>query len=411
MLLALFTISGGIHLTGNLLATPLTNLAFLVAGTILATFIGTMGASMLLVRPLLRANSERKYARHTVVFFILLVCNAGGLLTPLGDPPLFLGFLRGVPFSWTLGLWPQWALVVGLILLIYLVVEVHWYRREPADTHRWDRQDYVPMRISGTPNLFLFGLVIFTVLMSSHLRLLGESIHFPFIRELVLLVLTIVSVKLGPKGARAANHFAWAPIIEVAVLFAGIFATMIPALALLQAHGRSIGLSEPWQYFWASGGLSAFLDNAPTYLAFATTAQGQFGAETIGELTSTQLIMEHTAAPANFLAAISCGAVFMGALTYIGNAPNLAVRAIAEHYGLRVPGRRGSNPRTGVDVFLKSHTVLEFFPPECQPELGISPFPMFRSSSTTRNRSWATNGFCRNTTAGSCANSPRSRSE
>ncbi|MFH0916313.1 MAG: sodium:proton antiporter [bacterium] len=341
LLLALYTISGGVYLTGNLVASPRHNLSFLLVGGVLASFIGTMGASMLLIRPLLRANSERTHTRHTAVFFIFVVCNLGGMLTPLGDPPLFMGFLRGVPFTWPLRLWPQWLLMLGLTLIAYMAIEVYQYRREPAEALRWDKADYVPMRLAGGINLLFFALVIITVLFSGPLGRAGETLHFPFLREVALVALTILSVKVGPRGPRAANHFRWTPMVEVAVLFAGIFATMIPALALLQARGDAIGLSQPWQFFWASGGLSAFLDNAPTYLAFTATVQGQVGAATVGALTSTQVVPGLGLAPAEFLIAISCGTVMMGALTYIGNAPNLTVRAIAEHSGLKMPSFLG----------------------------------------------------------------------
>jgi len=337
VLFALYTISGGIYLTGNLVATPRTNLAFLATGAVLASFIGTMGASMVLVRPLLRANSERTRARHTVVFFIFAVGNIGGMLTPLGDPPLFLGFLRGVPFAWTLGLWPQWLLGVGLVLAVYMAVELHFYRKEPEQARRFDLEDYVPMRLKGAINILLLVLVILTILLSDLLMRIGEAVHFPFLREVILVALAAVSVRFGPRGPRAANHFSWAPMVEVAVIFAGIFATMIPALALLQAHGESIGLSRPWHYFWATGSLSAFLDNAPTYLAFTSVAQGQVGVDTVGALTASQVVPGLGFSPADFLSAISCGAVMMGALTYIGNAPNFAVKSIAEHSGLRMP--------------------------------------------------------------------------
>jgi Na+/H+ antiporter NhaD/arsenite permease-like protein len=337
LLFALYTISGGIYLTGNLVATPRTNLAFLATGAVLANLIGTMGASMVLIRPLLRANSERTHARHTVVFFIFAVSNIGGMLTPLGDPPLFLGFLRGVPFAWTLKLWPQWLLGVGLVLAAYLSLELYYYRKEPAQARRFDLEDYVPMRLKGTVNIVLLALVIAAILFSDPVLKVGEIIHFPFVREVILVVLVVVSLTLGPRGPRAANSFSWAPIVEVAVVFAGIFATMIPALALLQAHGESIGLSQPWHYFWATGWLSGFLDNAPTYLAFASVAQGQVGAATVGALTASQIVPGLGFSPADFLTAISCGAVMMGALTYFGNAPNFTVRAIAERSGLRMP--------------------------------------------------------------------------
>jgi Na+/H+ antiporter NhaD/arsenite permease-like protein len=337
LLLALFTVSGGIYLTGNLVATPRVNLTFLAIGAVLASFIGTMGASMVLIRPLLRANSERKYSRHTVVFFIFGVSNIGGLLTPLGDPPLFLGFLRGVPFTWTMRLWPQWLLATVLVLVVYAVLELRYYRKEPAPARRMDEADYVPMRLAGGLNILFLVIVIAAVLFSGPLGDAGDAIHFPFVREVVLVAIVIASLTLAPRGPRASNHFAWGPIVEVAVLFAGIFATMIPALAILEARGGSIGLTEPWQYYWASGGLSSFLDNAPTYLTFASMAQGQMGLSTVGALTSTQVVSGLTVAPAHFLAAISCGAVMMGAITYIGNAPNFAVKCIAEHSGLKMP--------------------------------------------------------------------------
>lgn len=362
LLLALYTISGGVYLTGNMVATPRVNLAFLLTGAILASFVGTMGASMLLIRPLLRANSERVYSRHTVVFFIFAVSNIGGMLTPLGDPPLFLGFLRGVPFEWTLHLWPQWLLGVCLTLVAYMAVEFRQYRREPAQARRWDEADYVPMRIKGSLNLLLFVAVIVTVLLSGPLEHAGDAAHFPFMREVILVALAVISVKFGPRGSRAANNFRWAPMVEVAVLFAGIFATMIPALALLQANGGSLGLSQPWQYYWVTGALSSFLDNAPTYLAFTATAQGQLGVSTVGALTAGQIVPGLGFSAAEFLTAISCGAVMMGAITYIGNAPNLAVRAIAEHAGVKMPsffGYMGYSIAILVPIFLI--TTLVFF--------------------------------------------------
>jgi Na+/H+ antiporter NhaD/arsenite permease-like protein len=337
LLLSLFAISGGIYLSGNLVAKPRNNLAFLAIGAVLASFIGTMGASMVLIRPLLRANSERTHAKHTVVFFIFAVSNVGGLLTPLGDPPLFLGFLRGVPFAWTFRLWAEWLLVVALVLAAYMAFEAYYYRKEPPGALRMDAADYVPMRLKGSINLLFLALVIVTVLFSGPLNRAGEDIHFPFIREVILVLLAVLSLKLGPRGARKSNHFHWSPIIEVSVLFAGIFATMIPALALLQARGGEFGLNQPWHYFWASGGLSSFLDNAPTYLAFTSVAQGQVGVDTVGALTSAQVLPSLGFSPAAFLAAISCGAVMMGAMTYIGNAPNFAVKCIAEKSGLKMP--------------------------------------------------------------------------
>ncbi len=341
LLFALYTISGGIYLTGNLVATPRVNLSFLAIGALLANLIGTMGASMVLIRPVLRANSERTHTRHTVIFFIFAVSNIGGMLTPLGDPPLFLGFLRGVPFAWTLGLWPQWLLAVFLVLAVYLAVETLAYRKEPAKALEYDAKDYVPMRLRGGVNVLLLGLVIIVILASEALMDFGETIHFPFVRDLLLVLLAAISVRFGPRGPRASNHFCWDPIIEVAIIFAGIFATMIPALALLEAHGASTGLTQPWHYFWSTGLLSAFLDNAPTYLAFASVAQGQVDVASIGALTSEQIVPSLGLAPADLLTAISCGAVMMGALTYIGNAPNFTVKCVAESSGMKMPSFLG----------------------------------------------------------------------
>jgi Na+/H+ antiporter NhaD/arsenite permease-like protein len=337
LLTALFTISGGIYLTGNLLGTPLTNVGFLVVGAVLANFIGTTGAAMVLIRPLLRANSERHHARHVVIFFIFVVANIGGLLTPLGDPPLFLGFLRGIDFFWTMRLLPQWATTVGLTVAVFAVVDYRAYRKEAAKTIREDLADYVPMRIAGKVNILFLGGVIVAVLLSKPLAHLGESIHFPFLREVIMVAMVFLSLRVGPSGPRKANHFSWAPIQEVAIIFAGIFAAMIPALAILKARGGELGLTEPWHFLWSTGVLSSFLDNAPTYLTFTSTAQGYLGINEMSGLMGSAVIDSVGWAPAAFLAAVSCGAVFMGANSYIGNAPNFMVKSIAENSGLKMP--------------------------------------------------------------------------
>ena len=244
ILSALYVISGGIYLTGNLIATPRTNIGFLVTGAVLASFIGTMGASMVLIRPLLRANCERRHARHTIIFFLFAVSNIGGMLTPLGDPPLFLGFLRGVPFGWTLGLWPQWLLSVGLVLAVYLVLEYYYYRKEPAGGPAHGRGRLRAHAVEGEhQHPPVCPRHRDRDLLRESRRAWARTISFPFVREVILVILAIVSLRLGPRGPRAANHFKWAPIVEVAVLFAGIFATMIPALALLEAKGASIGVA------------------------------------------------------------------------------------------------------------------------------------------------------------------------
>jgi Na+/H+ antiporter NhaD/arsenite permease-like protein len=314
LLAGLFVISGGILLRGDLMATPATNAGFLALGGVLASFVGTTGASMLLVRPLLQTNSERTRVKHTVVFFIFIVSNVGGMLTPLGDPPLFLGYLAGVPFTWTFRLWPQWALMVGVLLAVFFVYDSVQFAREPLAAIRRDRTQVEPLHVRGVLNVvWLAGVVLAVALLQA-----------PW-RELVIVALAAVSMKLTPHRIRRDNGFSAGPMIEVAVLFAGIFLTMIPALDLLRLRGAELGVRAPWQFFWASGTLSSFLDNAPTYLAFLALGQG------------LRLPGEIVGVPAAILAAISVGSVAMGANTYIGNAPNFMVKAIAEEAGVKMP--------------------------------------------------------------------------
>src|SRR5205814_631478 len=296
---------------------------------VLASVIGTTGASMLLVRPLLRANSVRFPKAHVFVFFIFVVANAGGLLTPMGDPPLFLGFLRGVPFAFTLRLWPAWLLTSGALLLLFFIVDSSIFRREdlerPGDLDKIAVEHQVPVSIAGKHNLALLAGILCVLLAAGSFR-----IH-PLARDAGIFAILVLSLVTTPKRLHEENGFTWHPITEVASLFAGIFATMIPALAILNARGGELGLTEPWQYFWASGALSSFLDNAPTYLTFASAASGTLGtnSENLGEL----LLTERGAA---LLEAISVGSVFMGANTYIGNGPNFMVKAIAEQGGVRM---------------------------------------------------------------------------
>jgi len=328
---ALFVISGGIVVRGTLAGTPGLNTLLLAAGAALASMIGTTGASMLLVRPMLRANSVRALKRHVFVFFIFVVANGGGLLTPMGDPPLFLGFLRGVPFTWTLRLWREWLFVNGALLVLFYIVDSTIFRREdlarPGDLDRIAVEHQVPVSIAGKQNLLYLAAVVAVLLASGTLRL------HTLVQDAGLLAVVALSWWTTPRDLRKENGFGWAPIVEVAALFAGIFATMIPALAILNARGSQLGLTHPWQYFWASGALSSFLDNAPTYLTFASAASGAVGtsAENLGEL----LLGERGVA---LLEAISLGSVLMGANTYIGNGPNFMVKAIAEQGGVRMPG-------------------------------------------------------------------------
>ena len=314
LLAGLFVISGGILLRGDLVATPATNTAFLALGGVLASFVGTTGASMLLVRPLLQTNSERTRVKHTVIFFVFIVSNIGGMLTPLGDPPLFLGYLAGVPFTWTLRLWPQWGLMLVTLLAAFFVFDSVQFAREPLAAIRRDRSQVEPLRVRGGLNVVgLVGVVLAVALL-----------HAPW-RELAIVALAAASLALTPHRIRRDNGFSAGPMIEVAVLFAGIFLTMIPALDLLRLRGDELGVRAPWQFFWASGVLSSFLDNAPTYLTFLALGQG------------LRLPGEIVGVPAAILAAISVGSVAMGANTYIGNAPNFMVKAIAEEAGVKMP--------------------------------------------------------------------------
>src|SRR5437868_9756930 len=285
---ALFVISGGIVVRGTLAGTPGLNAVLLGIGAALASLIGTTGASMLLVRPLLRANSVRALKAHVFVFFIFVVANAGGLLTPMGDPPLFLGFLRGVPFTWTFRLWREWLFANGVLLILFYIVDSTLFRREdlarPADLDQIAVAHQVPVSIAGKRNLVFLGGVVAVLLASGTLRL------HPLVQDAGMLAMVALSWWTTPKGLRAENGFSWSPIVEVAALFAGIFATMIPALAILNARGSQLGLRDPWHYFWASGALSSFLDNAPTYLTFASAASGALGtnAENLRELLATE---------------------------------------------------------------------------------------------------------------------------
>jgi Na+/H+ antiporter NhaD/arsenite permease-like protein len=314
LLAGLYVITGGILVTGDLEATPATNTAFLALGAALASFIGTTGASMLLIRPLLQTNRERARVKHTVVFFIFLVSNIGGMLTPLGDPPLFLGYLQGVPFAWTFRLWPPWLFMVVVLLGVYFVWDRRAYARETRSAIARDRREVEPIRVQGGLNgLGLAGVVVAVALL-----------HAP-VRELAIGVLAGLSLWRTPRRVREANGFTSYPMVEVAVLFFGIFLTMMPALEILRLRGKQLGVTEPWQFFWAAGTLSSFLDNAPTYLTFLALAQGLGGRdEVVG--------MSHA-----ILTAIAVGAVAMGANTYIGNAPNFMVKSIAEEAKVRMP--------------------------------------------------------------------------
>ncbi|GMG90738.1 sodium:proton antiporter [Cupriavidus metallidurans] len=345
LLTALYVVAGGICVRGNLHGTPKLNTGILALGTLLASIMGTTGAAMLLIRPLLRANDNRRHVAHVVVFFIFLVANAGGALTPLGDPPLFLGFLKGVDFFWTMrNILPETIFMWVLLLALFYVIDRHYYlnREEELPVRQDPTPDSRGIRIEGKVNFVLLLAVIGLVLMSGLWKpgivfdVMGTDVPLPAVlRDVLLVVVTVASLIVTPHVARAGNEFNWEPILEVGKLFAGIFLTIIPVIAMLKAgtdgafagviRAVSDGNGQPIDsmYFWATGVLSSFLDNAPTYLVFFNTAGGD---------PATLMTRD-----ASTLAAISAGAVFMGANTYIGNAPNLMVKAIAESRGVRMP--------------------------------------------------------------------------
>ncbi len=368
LLFALFTIAGGILIMGNLHGTPATNTALLAIGTLMASFVGTTGASIIMIRPVLRANDSRRHNVHVVVFFIFLVSNIGGSLTPLGDPPLFLGFLRGVDFFWTTThLLPETALAVAILLAAFYALDTWFYRREEGMPSLKDPTPDRDIKLYGKVNFVLLGGVIVAILMSASWKpgiafdILGSKVELQnLVRDVVLLALAGLSLKLTPNPVRAGNEFSWGPIKEVAKLFAGIFVCIIPVLAMLQAgrNGAFSGLvalvtnpdgsHNTVAYFWMTGLLSSFLDNAPTYLVFFELAGGDPKVlMTTGALT---------------LAAVSAGAVFMGANTYIGNAPNFMVYAIAKDRKVKMPSFFGYMAWSGailIPIFLLQ-TVIFF---------------------------------------------------
>ncbi|MES2752216.1 MAG: sodium:proton antiporter [Pseudomonadota bacterium] len=343
LLLALFTVAGGIYLEGNLHDSAFTNTALLAVGGCMASIVGTTGAAMILIRPLIRANDDRRYNAHVVVFFIFLVANIGGALTPLGDPPLFIGFLKGVDFFWTTKyLWQETLVVGGIVLAIFMVIDVYLHHREGRFPRRKDPTPDSPLKLHGKINLILIAVIIAAILMSAQWKpgiaftVAGVTLELQdLLRDAIFVIVAIASMKLTRGEDRAANGFSWGPIQEVAILFAGIFICIVPVMAMLQAGPQgpfaallglvtnADGSNNAAAYFWLTGILSSFLDNAPTYLVFFQLAGGD-----------PQVLM---AAKSATLAAISSGAVYMGANTYIGNAPNFMVYAIARQSGVKMP--------------------------------------------------------------------------
>ncbi len=375
LLWGLFTISGGIYVGGSLAGTPRVNITLLLIGTFMASLIGTTGAAMVLIRPLLRANQWRRNKVHLIVFFIFLVANIGGSLTPLGDPPLFLGFLHGVPFFWvTTGILPHMLVTSGLILGIFFVLDTIMYRREENKPEATKGGVKIEGMLNG---LFLLGVMV-AVVMSGSLKLGdftiyhagGHPVEIPlqnWLKDALILLMGYLSLKTTSKALRKKNEFSWFPIQEVAYLFAGIFMTIIPALAILKAGpaGALAGLTNaihgPVRYFWATGSLSSFLDNAPTYLTFFNSALGALG---IPESQVHALLSAggtlHNPEFVKDLAAISSGAVFMGAMTYIGNAPNFMVKAIAEEAGIPMPSFFGYLLKWSLPVLIPVFLIVTF---------------------------------------------------
>jgi Na+/H+ antiporter NhaD/arsenite permease-like protein len=343
LLFALYVVAGGILVTGNLRGTPLVNTAILALGSMIASVVGTTGAAMILVRPLIRANADRLNNAHVIVFFIFLVANIGGALSPLGDPPLFVGFLHGVDFFWTMQhLWFETVLVAGVVLAIFVVIDVRHYRKDRLVTTVGETRAPTKLGVSGHINFLLIAVIVGAILASATWRpgisfdVYGTRVELQnLVRDGALVLVAILSLVLTPNEHREANDFTWEPIGEVAILFAGIFTCVIPVLAMLEAGKDGAfswllavvtardGTPHDLAYFWLTGVLSAFLDNAPTYLVFFELAGGD-AHELMGPLATT-------------LAAISMGAVYMGAMTYIGNAPNFMVYAIATERGVRMP--------------------------------------------------------------------------
>lgn len=377
LLWSLFTVTGGILIQGALWGSPGLNTMLLFIGTFLASWIGTTGASVLLIRPLLRINRIRKMKMHAIIFFIFLVSNIGGSLTPLGDPPLFIGFLHGVPFFWTFKIFPDMFFVSGILLILFFIIDSYFYRKEglsKLDVHlkeiiltdrtkekgdieidevisRYNQAEHKEerikerFRIRGLPNgLLLLGIiggVLFSGLVHmKEVSILGIPVEGQdLVRDGILILLGLISFRVTPHQIHKDNGFTWFPIKEVAYLFAGIFITIVPALILLRAGvNGNLGfiiraVKEPWHYFWATGSLSSFLDNTPTYLTFFSTALGKFYAGVPESIAVGKLIAEHH----EYLQAIATGAVFMGAMTYIGNAPNFMVKSISEENGVKMP--------------------------------------------------------------------------
>ena len=367
LLCALFVVTGGLHRTGRIEAKPSTNTALLALGFVLASFIGTTGAAMLLVRMLIDINRHREHKIHTMLFFIAVVANCGGVLTPLGDPPLFLLYLRGVGFTWFLKLLPQWLLTGGILLLMYYIADSHYCRIEKRHAALYKRlaslrpteesEDAEPVKaeFKGLVNLLYLLVILGAVafINPGQIPAMGEHdapIYMKFLREIVLVAVILLSMLTTRRSVRELNHFTWTPIVEVAVLFIGIFATMTPAMIYLNANASSLGLDSPWQFYYSTGLLSSFLDNAPTAVAFYTIATGLPVAEGVATVAGIPEIL---------MKAISLGAVFFGSMTYIGNGPNFMIKSIAEENGIAMPSFFGYIIKFSLIILLPVYILVQ----------------------------------------------------
>jgi Na+/H+ antiporter NhaD/arsenite permease-like protein len=326
---ALFTITGGILLTGDIEAKPKINTLFLGIGAVFASFMGTTGAAMLLIRPVIQTNKQRTFKVHTILFFIGIIANCGGLLTPLGDPPLFMMYLRGAPFTWFFHLAPEWFVTNLLLIIIYFFVDAYFYKKEPATAIARDLTNIRPLKLEGKRNfIFLIGVVLAVAFINEqYLSFININPYFKFIREAVIVLMAVLSMQLTPKLLRISNNFTWHPIEEVAYLFLGIFVTMVPALLYLEVNAKHLGVQTVGQFYYYTGLLSSFLDNTPTAVTFHSLALG------LG-ITEGTLV---AGIPELLLKAISTAAVFFGAMTYIGNGPNFMVKAVAEENNIKMP--------------------------------------------------------------------------
>lgn len=326
---ALFTITGGILLSGDIAAKPKVNTLFLGIGAVLASLMGTTGAAMLLIRPVIQTNKQRTFKVHTILFFIGIVANCGGLLTPLGDPPLFMMYLRGAPFTWFFHLAPEWFVTNLLLIIIYFFVDTYFYKKEPASAIARDLSNIKPLKIEGKRNfIFLVGVVLAVAFLNEqYLSFININPYFKFIREAVIVLMAFLSMQFTPKLLRTSNNFTWHPIEEVAYLFLGIFITMVPCLLYLETNAKQLGVETVSQFYYYTGLLSSFLDNTPTAVTFHSLALG------LG-ITEGTLV---AGIPEILLKAISTGAVFFGSMTYIGNGPNFMVKAVAEENNIKMP--------------------------------------------------------------------------